>query len=220
MLFVVGVLCVICVVVCVVCTPRGVFVAQWIRHPPTKREIAGSSPVEDFCFFSSPFTPLHMPPSRGLLCAPLSANASLRSATLSPGSWLLAPGSWLLARGFLLLVVLPVSFSLDLLLLTSFAPRRLCRALCLVPCALCLGLPLRLLHDLQSNWPCALSSCSCWLQACACFGVFDLIDVDVGIGVVGLSFQLSLWSWCWSSFFGLEICLISLMVMALRICAV
>ena len=22
--------------------------AQWIRHPPTKREIAGSSPVEDF----------------------------------------------------------------------------------------------------------------------------------------------------------------------------
>ena len=24
-----------------------VLVAQWIRHPPTKREIAGSSPVED-----------------------------------------------------------------------------------------------------------------------------------------------------------------------------
>ena len=23
-----------------------VLVAQWIRHPPTKREIAGSSPVE------------------------------------------------------------------------------------------------------------------------------------------------------------------------------
>ena len=28
--------------------PCVVFVAQWIRHPPTKREIAGSSPVEDF----------------------------------------------------------------------------------------------------------------------------------------------------------------------------
>jgi hypothetical protein len=27
-----------------------VFVAQWIRHPPTKREIAGSSPVEDYSF--------------------------------------------------------------------------------------------------------------------------------------------------------------------------
>ena len=26
---------------------RAVLVAQWIRHPPTKREIAGSSPVED-----------------------------------------------------------------------------------------------------------------------------------------------------------------------------
>ena len=31
---------------------RNVLVAQWIRHPPTKREIAGSSPVEDSLFFS------------------------------------------------------------------------------------------------------------------------------------------------------------------------
>ena len=29
---------------------RVVLVAQWIRHPPTKREIAGSSPVEDSLF--------------------------------------------------------------------------------------------------------------------------------------------------------------------------
>ena len=38
--------------VCVLCV-RVVLVAQWIRHPPTKREIAGSSPVEDslFSFF-------------------------------------------------------------------------------------------------------------------------------------------------------------------------
>ena len=32
---------------------RNVLVAQWIRHPPTKREIAGSSPVEDFLFCPS-----------------------------------------------------------------------------------------------------------------------------------------------------------------------
>lgn len=36
---------------CFVCAD--VLVAQWIRHPPTKREIAGSSPVEDF--FLLPF---------------------------------------------------------------------------------------------------------------------------------------------------------------------
>ena len=50
-------LCVVCGVVdaglcCSECLllVYDVFVAQWIRHPPTKREIAGSSPVEDFCF--------------------------------------------------------------------------------------------------------------------------------------------------------------------------
>lgn len=54
--------CVYCVFVCVVfvlclrvyvcgvCVVCAVLVAQWIRHPPTKREIAGSSPVEDSLF--------------------------------------------------------------------------------------------------------------------------------------------------------------------------
>ena len=32
-------------------TVKCVRVAQWIRRPPTKREIAGSSPVVDFLFF-------------------------------------------------------------------------------------------------------------------------------------------------------------------------
>jgi hypothetical protein len=48
-----GMWCVVCCMCCMcgMCGMLyGVFVAQWIRHPPTKREIAGSSPVEDFLF--------------------------------------------------------------------------------------------------------------------------------------------------------------------------
>ena len=46
--------------VCVLCV-RVVLVAQWIRHPPTKREIAGSSPVEDSLFsFSFIFSSFHL----------------------------------------------------------------------------------------------------------------------------------------------------------------
>lgn len=45
--------------VCVVSSPHGVRVAQWIRHPPTKREIAGSSPVVDFLLLP-PSYPQHI----------------------------------------------------------------------------------------------------------------------------------------------------------------
>ena len=53
------VLCYVCwcwfVIVWGVLYSNNVLVAQWIRHPPTKREIAGSSPVEDFSFLFHPF---------------------------------------------------------------------------------------------------------------------------------------------------------------------
>jgi len=41
----------VCMGVCTWMTVKCVRVAQWIRRPPTKREIAGSSPVVDFLFF-------------------------------------------------------------------------------------------------------------------------------------------------------------------------
>ena len=41
----------VCMGVCTWMTVKCVRVAQWIRRPPTKREIAGSSPVVDYLFF-------------------------------------------------------------------------------------------------------------------------------------------------------------------------
>ena len=55
---------------------RSVPVVQWIRHPSTKREIAGSSPVGDFSMFHRPFD--HDMHDSAILGGPLVLGSSYR----------------------------------------------------------------------------------------------------------------------------------------------
>ena len=135
LLFVVCCGCVVCHLCGCVC---GVHPSWCLRGPMDKASAyeAGDCGFESrrrlllffFAFYPSSHASLSRPPLR-----PLSANASLHSATLSPGSWLPLAS----CASCLFLTGSPLAyFFCTASTLSCLVP---C-ALCLVPCVLCLGL--------------------------------------------------------------------------------